>query len=165
MHAFSDSKGRRWLIDLTIGAVKRCRALVGVDLLDPASPQPKSKDTPLSHALYVDPVLLIDCIWAICLPDAQRDNVSEEEFLHAIGPDNAKAAALAFYDEWRDFFRGLDRTDAATLIEGHTRLMRLELEAAVRRIEARLASAMAEAANAGPSTTAPNSPESPDSAT
>ncbi len=68
MHAFTDSQGRTWTLNLTLGSAERVRALVGVDLLAPCEPPPEeAPDTdalPVLTRLGTDLALLCDVVRA-----------------------------------------------------------------------------------------------------
>ena len=128
MRAFKDSAGREWEISITIGAVKRVRDLLKlngetVDLLSPNSGNP-----PLITRLFLDLCLLVDVLYALCRPRAQELRISDEEFGASIAGEEAKAAYEAFFEELIDFFQKAGRQDAAKMVAGNLKLIRIGME-------------------------------------
>lgn len=108
MRTFSDTQGRQWSVDLNIGAIKRVKSLVGVDLL-------QTKDGQLLISLADDPVKLADVLFAIVQPQAQSRGVSDEDFGAALGGDTIRLATEAFVEELIDFFLKFQPTIGRTL--------------------------------------------------
>lgn len=182
MHQFKDTEGREWTIALTIGAVKRVKALTGVNLLDPLGAKRRKigtailKGRPLVTRLQMDPELMVNVIFALVKPTADSRGVTDEEFGESLGGDAAFQAYEAFMGEWRDFFHGLRRETEAKSIEVNAEVVRAEDRKNLALVDQ--ATAMAEAVGErkrqeardkmerlarGPSPTATGSPESPGS--
>ncbi|OQA79895.1 MAG: hypothetical protein BWY31_04137 [Lentisphaerae bacterium ADurb.Bin242] len=105
MKSFTDNAGRVWTLAVNVAAIKRVRALCGVDLnsiieLD-AKNQPTAK---LLERLSTDPVLLVDVLYAVCKPECDQKNVSDGEFGTAMAGDAIDHATAALLDEIIDFF-------------------------------------------------------------
>ena len=119
MHQFCDSQGRPWKVELTLGSMKRVKGIAGVNLLEP---MPLTKDAleegeqPLMTQLEMDPILLIDVIYALCSPQAEKAKVSDAEFGEAITPEVFPLASDAFWLEYEHFFLQLGRKPVATMI-------------------------------------------------
>ena len=111
MKSFNDNKGRRWDIDITIGAVKRVLDMIKINLLEP-----DKGEVPVLQRLGTDEILLIDTIFAIISPQAKSLNVSDEEFGASIGGKAVMDAQEAFYEELADFFQSRGRTDRAEMV-------------------------------------------------
>jgi hypothetical protein len=116
MKTFSDNAGRTWTIDLTIGAAKRVRDLLRIDLLAPLIVKRRKrpdgsvrKTLPLVTRLQLDVVALIDVIYVLVKPQADAQGVTDEQFGQALGGEAACAAHEAFMGEWRGFFHELRR--------------------------------------------------------
>lgn len=105
MKSFTDNTGRAWMLAVTVGTIKRVRALCGVDLANiitlEAGKQPK---VDLLERLASDPVLLVDVLYAVCKPEADTRNISDEEFGRAMAGDAIELATAALLDEVIDFF-------------------------------------------------------------
>ncbi len=105
MKSFTDNTGRAWMLAVTVGTIKRVRALCGVDLANiitlEAGKQPK---VDLLERLASDPVLLVDVLYAVCKPEADAKNITDEEFGRAMAGDAIELATAALLDEVIDFF-------------------------------------------------------------
>lgn len=99
MHSFTDTTGRAWVITIHVAAVKRVRALVGVDLYALVDDGFK----PLA-ALITDPVKLADVLYCLCKDEADAKQISDEVFGRALAGDAILRAADAFVEELIDFF-------------------------------------------------------------
>ena len=130
MHTFTDTENRTWELALTIGAVKRTRAELKVNLLDPLGTGAKrsgvKKRPPLLTRLQLDPILLIDVIWVLVRPEADRQGITDEQFAEALGGDAAYEAFQAFMAEWRDFFQRLRRETEARAVEANLAMVAAE---------------------------------------
>ena len=104
MKSFTDNTGRAWTLSVTVGTIKRVRALCNVDLVGVISiesgAQPK---VDLLERLGSDPVLLVDVLYAVCKPEADAKGVSDEEFGQAMSGDAIEMATTALLDEVIDF--------------------------------------------------------------
>ena len=105
MKSFTDNAGRVWMLAVNVGAIKRVRALCGVDLNSIIELDEKNKPTAkLLERLSTDPVLLVDVLYAVCKPECDSKNVSDEEFGAAMAGDAIDLATSALLDEIIDFF-------------------------------------------------------------
>ncbi len=105
MKSFTDNTGKSWLINVNVGTIKRVRALCNVDLANIISIEngaiPK---VDLLEKLAGDPVLLVDVLYAICKEEADKLNISDEDFGRAMAGDAIEHATTALLDEVIDFF-------------------------------------------------------------
>jgi hypothetical protein len=99
MKTFQDNLGHPWIVTVTVNvdAVKRVRNLLNVNLLEVAEGK-------LLERLANDPVLLCDVPYVLIKPDADKRNVSDEEFGRAMGGDAILQATEALLEELVDFF-------------------------------------------------------------
>jgi len=97
MAEFIDNAERKWSIQVNISAVKRVKALLGVDLLELAGGD-------LLQRLVQDPVLLADVIYALIKPQADADGVTDEDFGAALAGDAIAEATTAMLEALADFF-------------------------------------------------------------
>lgn len=105
MKSFTDNAGRVWMLAVNVGAIKRVRALCGVDLNSIIELDEKNKPTAkLLERLSTDPVLLVDVLYAVCKPECDSKNVTDEEFDAAMAGDAIDLATSALLDEIIDFF-------------------------------------------------------------
>lgn len=100
MHGFTDGKGRVWELAIDVAAVKRVRALLEIDLYEVAT----GPGAQALAALITDPCKLVDVLFALCRDQAQRQNVSDEDFGRGFAGDSLQAAAESFLEELIDFF-------------------------------------------------------------
>lgn len=99
MKTFVDETGRTWAIVIHVAAVKKCRALAGVDLYGLLDDGFKGLG-----ALVADPVSLVDVIYVLCKDEADRSGVTDEDFGRAMAGDAIGRATDAFLAELTDFF-------------------------------------------------------------
>ena len=92
MKTFNDNAGRTWTIAINVDAIKRVRGLLDVDLLG-------ILDGKLIEKLYRDPVLLCDVVYAVCKPEADTREISDEEFGRAMAGDSIDHATKALLEE------------------------------------------------------------------
>lgn len=116
MQTFKDKTGQEWIVDITIGAVKRALALAKIDLRAAAAPYGEQKIA-LSAAIELDTLLMADVIYAVCYPQAQDRGVSQDAFYELLGSDTMQSAHLALFREWSDFFRRSGNGQMATVLE------------------------------------------------
>ena len=110
MHTFIDNAGRTWTLAVNVGAIKRVRALCGIDLANIISIEPgKNPDVTVLMQLSNDPVLLVNTIYAICKLEADTKNISDEDFGQAMAGDAIENATTALLDEVVDFFPSAKR--------------------------------------------------------
>ncbi len=107
MKTFTDNTGRTWTLSVTVGTIKRVRALCGVDLANIITMESgKTPQVGLLERLASDPVLLVDVLFAVCKPEADTKGITDEEFGRAMAGDAIELAATALLDEIIDFSPG-----------------------------------------------------------
>lgn len=105
MKSFTDNTGRTWTLVVNVSAIRRVRALCGVDLCSIVELDKDNKpNTELLERLSTDPVLLVDVLYAVCKPECDGRNVSDEDFGSAMAGDAIEHASSALLDEIIDFF-------------------------------------------------------------
>jgi hypothetical protein len=99
MHVFTDATGRNWTITINVAALKKVKALTGVNLLE-------LLDNNLEglSALLSDIVKLVDILYVLCKDQADALGVSDEDFGRALAGDSLEQAVDAFLEEFVDFF-------------------------------------------------------------
>lgn len=97
MKTFTDNAGRTWTVAINVECIKRVKTLLSVNLLD-------AIEGKLIEELVSDPVLLCDVIYAICKPEAETKEISDEEFGRAMAGDAIDNATTALLEELVDFF-------------------------------------------------------------
>ena len=125
MKSFTDNLGRTWTLVVNVAAIKRVRALCGVDLNAIVEIDKNNNPTAeLLERLSTDPVLLVDVLYAVCKPECEQKSVSDEDFGAAMAGDAIEQATSALLDEVVDFFPTAKRAALQKIL------------AATRRIEA-----------------------------
>ena len=102
MKTFKDNAGRTWTVDVNIATVKRVKSLLKVDLTD-------AVEGKLLDRFILDPILLCDVIYAICKPEADKANITDEQFGYAMSGDAIEHATEALLEELINFFPELNR--------------------------------------------------------
>ena len=97
MKTFKDNAGRTWTIAVNVDAIKRVKALLGINLLEVL-------DGKLVERFASDPILLVDVVYAICKTEADAQNVSDVQFGQAMGGNSLDLATTALMEELVDFF-------------------------------------------------------------
>ena len=127
MRTFQDNAGRTWSVSVTVDAVKRVRDLLKEDLLDVEQVLPR---------LLVDPILLCDCIYCVCKPQADAENVSDVDFGRAMAGDAIARAKAALIEELVDFFPEPSQRQTLRLaVAKHGKLSARVAEALKARLE------------------------------
>lgn len=99
MRTFKDSADRTWTIGINVFAIKRVKGLLGVDLYSLVDGNFEGLGR-----LLGDPVSLVDVLFVLCKDEADRLNVSDEDFGRGMGGDSLARATDAFLAEYTDFF-------------------------------------------------------------
>lgn len=154
--SFTDTLGRRWVVDVTARTMKRVRQLTGVNLYELVDPR-----SGLSLKLGADPSLLVDVIYAACQPQADRLELTDEEFAEALWGDAFAAAAdamtravLRFTPDpkrrrvLREIYEASQAETERTLAEGVSAADRGEIREATRRAMAAIGSPPSEPSGA-----------------
>jgi hypothetical protein len=161
MQTFNDTQGRAWQVDVTVETIKRVKGLLGLDLLEIVGGD-------LAERLSTDPILLCDVLYAVCKPEAEQRNVSDEEFGRGLAGDAIDAATGALLEALVDFFpklrRGLLKTALGRLTELQTRAVelaekRLKDPALEKRLEVILDESLEAPKSSGSASSSPESPE------
>ncbi len=123
MKRFQDKENGQWSIDLTVGALLRVKedSKDKFNLFEPEAPHgvlvPGEKPVPLRQALWQDDAEFWELLWYIVEPDATKRSVNAKQFGELMAAKCLASAKLIFFDEWRDFFRELQRPDKAAALE------------------------------------------------
>ena len=135
MREFKDAVGRTWELAVTIGAAKRIKDKLGVDLLQLNLPA-EGDDRPILTRLGMDELLLGEIICCL-IGEAQfeKQDVTADQVVDAFDGKTVLAAQKAFYEELLDFFRQRGRKFMATAIEKQV----ATIDAAAKKAETILA--------------------------
>jgi hypothetical protein len=109
---WTDAENRTWSTAISVNAIRRVKELVGVNLLEVF-------DGEMLARLADDPVLLVNTLYAVCKPQADERDISDEAFGELLVGDTIELAAAALVRGIADFFPKdrravLDRLWAAT---------------------------------------------------
>lgn len=99
MKTFADNAGRMWTLAIHVFAVKRTRALCGVDLYGLVD----EKFEGLGRLLG-DPVQFVDVLYSLCKDEADKLGITDEDFGRSLAGDSLERATDAFLAELTDFF-------------------------------------------------------------
>ena len=135
MKSFTDNKGRTWTFEVTVATVKRVRALCKVDLNSIVELDKNNKPSAeLLERLSSDPVLLVDVLYAVCKPQADKQNITDEDFGEAMAGDAIEHATTALLEEIIDFFPATKRLVMQKILSASRRFG----DAARKKLEAEL---------------------------
>lgn len=98
MASFTDKAGRRWVLDLTAGDLRRVRVQTGVEL-----GKLLAKPEQLAGVLFGDVLTFGEVLWVLLAAQAERAGVSDDAFADAFDRPTVTAAALAVVDAVADF--------------------------------------------------------------
>lgn len=99
MKTFKDNAGRTWTIVIHVTAVRKCRALAGVDLYGLVDRHCEGLGELLN-----DPVKFVDTLYVLCADEAKAQSVTDEDFGRSLYGDAIGHASEAFVAELVDFF-------------------------------------------------------------
>ena len=134
MTTFIDNKGRTWTLEVTVATVKRVRGLCKVDLNSIVELDKNNKPSAeLLERLSSDPVLLVDVLYAVCKPQADKLNITDEDFGESMAGDAIEHATTALLEEVISFFPEAKRMVMQKILSASRRFsnaarMRLEAE-------------------------------------
>ena len=128
MRSFIDLAKRKWVVEVTVSTVERVRALTEVDLLT-------IDVSDLAARLVSDPVLLCNVLYSVCKPQADKEDVTDEEFGTGLGGDALDEAVEALLGAMLDFFPQRRRTVFETALEKMRRLETVAHETVMARIQ------------------------------
>ena len=103
------------MININVDAIKRVRSLLDIDLL-----KVLDDGCQLLADLHDDPVLLVDVLYCLCKPQADSQNVSDEDFGRAMFGDAILHAHAALIQELADFFPSARQRAAIKKVIGKT---------------------------------------------
>jgi len=110
MRTFNDNAGRTWTVAINVGAIKRVKGLLDLNLLEIV-------EGTLIERFISDPVLLCDVIYAVCKPEADEKSITDEDFGRAMAGDAIEHATKALLDELVGFLPNpRDRANLGTVL-------------------------------------------------
>ena len=97
MQKFVDRAGRIWIVDIDNTTLRRVKALTGVHLLE-------AIDGDLVTRLSTDPLLLGDVLFAICKPQADKQEITDESFGEGLAGNAIDDATGALLEALLNYF-------------------------------------------------------------
>jgi hypothetical protein len=134
MATFKDNEGRPWVVNVNVTTIKRVKDYLGIDLRNLA----EDKMKPLGEFL-ADEVQLVNALYVLCQEQADRQNVSDEQFGAAMYGDVIEDATNAFLEAWQNFFRGPRREAIKKVLAAGKKVGERALTKATARAEEALA--------------------------
>ena len=117
MRSFKDNAGRTWTPAVNVSSIKRVRSLTGLNLYE-------AIEGKLVERLRMDPILLVDVVYALCKPEADQAEVSDEQFGQAMAGDAIDQATAALLEGLADFSPSpKDRANLRRVIEAMDRAL------------------------------------------
>lgn len=131
MHTFKDINGRQWPVVINVNTITRVRAMAGgFDLLAIVN------DRDAIASLLEDPVRLVEVLYAVCQPEADKSQITPEAFGEALGNgDVIEQAALELIGELADFFPKHRREPLKKALQKLQQVQIKASELAIKRIE------------------------------
>ena len=111
MKQFTDTTGETWSVEITAGTIKRVLDLLKVDLGKPLEGEP-----PTLVRIDTDLMFLVDLLYVVCRPEAEKRGVKDVEFADRLGREAIGAAHNALLEDLADFFQSTGRRDVAEAI-------------------------------------------------
>jgi hypothetical protein len=99
MRSFMDNAGNTWEVAVNINSVKRCRALLNIDLYTLID----DKFAGLGKLLS-DPPALVDVLYVLCKEESDRKAITDADFGKAMWGDCLNKGQEAFIEALIDFF-------------------------------------------------------------
>lgn len=157
MPKFKDSTGREWPIEINVTAIKRVRTLLDVDLMEILGGK-------LIERMRLDPIFLVDVIYVLCKPEAEKLQISDAAFGEAMAGDAIEGATTALLEAIVGFFPSpRDRANLKLILDATDRAVAKAQDLTEQQIKATDVEALVEAAMprtpGDSSTTAPESAE------
>ena len=141
MKAFTDSKNRTWVVDITVSAIRRIRDLTGIDFGNAKV----FADQGTMEKIGLDVVLLAEVLYAALLPAITQKGIEKDDFCDAIQGDAINEAQFALLDGIADFFPKAQ----GNLLKSVLRQAREEQEKAVKEMEESLTPAQQPSSSQG----------------
>lgn len=104
MTTFNDKTKTPWTLELTVGSARRVKADTTVDLVNIISLDGDGKASMKTlEKLIEDPFALVNVIFSLCKPQAEKAGITDEAFAELLDADAVEAAANALVEEIINF--------------------------------------------------------------
>lgn len=107
MAAFTDTRGRAWLVEINVALERKVRSLTGVNLYELTADGFK----PLEQ-LLADPSKIVDVIFVLCQKQAQEAQMTDEQFAEGLGGETLDAMQDAFLEALANFTQDQNKRKA-----------------------------------------------------
>jgi hypothetical protein len=159
MTNFKDNAGRDWQLAVNVDSIKRVRGLADVDLL-------QAVEGTLLNTLSEDPVKLVDVLFALVKPAADKLGISDEAFGAAMAGDAIEHATTAFMSELINFFPTAKRTAIRAAREKYCEVLTKTYAATTAKVreldvDALLLKALGDSSTSSPASSASTPAHSP----
>lgn len=107
MHSFKSTVNGReitWTFHFPFAFARRLKAMGIANLLEPEKPLSENKPHPTIMLLREDLEHFVDVAWECVREQAERQNVTAEQFGESLDDVAFSACREAFFKEWTDFF-------------------------------------------------------------
>jgi len=131
---FKDSAGRSYNIKINIGAIRRVRDLLDLDLSSPWTAYNDSKT--LLEALSSDFILQVDVCYAILKPQADSYELTDEEFGESVDGKVFSQMMGMFWESYQSFFQSTGRIDLAKSAQKMSQVAIKAVQEIAQRVEA-----------------------------
>ncbi len=122
MQKFVDRKSNVWVVEIDTSTLRRVKAVTGVNLLE-------CVEGDLIERLSSDVLLLVDVLYAILQPQADQQQITDEQFGEGLAGDVITDATTALLEAMVAFFpeprRRLLKTAAAKYAAVQTKAMEM----------------------------------------
>lgn len=140
MATFKDREGKQWTVEVTHGHVKPLRDECGLDLQDVLKEGEANPLAGLLVKMYGDPEQFGRLMWVICGRDAERANISPEDFAYRFNGQVMEDAATAVYEAVFEYFPPL-RKAAKKAATAFREMMNQVTDAATKKVDAAISQA------------------------
>lgn len=130
MRILKDAEGRDWQIDIDFTAIERVRAIADLDLLKCI------EDDGVVRALRHDIEKQIHVLYALCKPEREERQLTEENFAKGFRGDVLQTASDMIFEELLDFFPPPKRGLLKNVLSKLANLERMLIARAERKIDA-----------------------------
>jgi len=124
MNSFKDKKNRQWIVRVDVAAIRRVRSTCNIDLANLIAIKPNGEaDTNVLNTLANDPILLVEVVNAIILPQLAAQNITSEEWADSLDGETIQAATYALLEGAAEFFPPQKKTLTMRLLQMTKRKM------------------------------------------
>jgi len=121
---FRDGAGRLWHVHIDVATLRRVKEHTGLNLTDLVCAQPHQAENDCLVRLLADPVLLVDVLYLVCLPEVEQRELSDQDFGRALAGDSLAEAIDALLDGLIAFFpRRRDRRRLSAQVAATRKLL------------------------------------------